>query len=244
LTRDSPPTRTLRYGARPIYDLSAETMLGILRSLFEFIDPKAKLAPLEGGGYGDGDGNGIFVDTHTYFDDAVQSDFECVFPDGTHLTTHTITNCGLPFVEVVLRSRVRSTLEAIERWLGEEMPRHVPLDPPPAIVLEPAAPRFVAEPPNASLAPGEQAIIDLIVGGRSHYDADKEGGHKEFLFRDGRFVQTYGSYANEYSPGEIFYEGPKSFLRDLLQTCYSARSYAATDAEFLEAVRQSIARAR
>ena len=217
--------RTLRYGDKPIYDVDEDAMLELLREL-----PGCRV---------------IRADTHLYFDDATRTDIECAI-GAARVTTYTMTNCGVECLELVVRAESASMLDAIEkaidaamkrrgfpRWTGS--PRPVVAAPPPKKAEE-----IVAEPPDATLLAGERAIIDLIVAGRVHEDADEDGGHRTFSFRDGRFVQVYGSYMYPDSDGEVIYAGPKAFLRDLLQTCAYERARASTDEEFLEAVRRSI----
>ncbi|HEY2370813.1 MAG TPA: hypothetical protein VGH87_30680, partial [Polyangiaceae bacterium] len=116
--------------------------------------------------------------------------------------------------------------------------------PPPVVAAAPPPKKadvIPREPLDAPLLPGARAIVDLIVAGRTHRDADQDGGHRTFSFRDGRFVQVYGSYAYPNSDGETTYDGPKAFVRDLLETCGYERAHATTTEEFLEAVRRSIA---
>jgi len=221
--------RTLRYGSAPIYDFEKDAMLALLAEL-----PGANITR---------------ADTHRFFDDATQTDIECTAGEA-YIATHTMTNCGLPYLELVVRAESAKTLDAIERLIDAAMARRgqprVADAPKP---VEPAPPpkkpvAIVRGSPNAALLPNEQAIIDLIVAGRTHEDSDQDGGHRSFSFRDGRFVQVYGSHMYPGSDGEVIYEGPKAFLYDLLLTCGYERAHATTTEDFLEAVRRSIASRR
>lgn len=192
--------RTLRYGSAPIYGFHDDAMQALLREI-----PGCRV---------------IRADTHSYFEDAMQTDIECAIGEA-RVTTYTMTNCGLDCFEVVVRAESNATIDAITTDIDAAMARHgfprwaKPVVAPPA--KKPEA--IVPEPPSAPLLAGERAIIDLIVAGRVHQDADEDGGHRTFSFRDGRFVQVYGSYTYPNSDGEVIYAGPKAFLRDLLDTC-------------------------
>jgi hypothetical protein len=218
--------RTLRYGSAPIYDFEKDAMLALLREL-----PGA---------------NVVRVDTHAFYDDATRTDIECAVDDA-FVTTHTVTNCGLPYLELVVRADSKKSLAVIEQCIDAAMarrgfPRVADSTPPPVAPQTPAKTPPIVPEPDAPLLPGERAIIDLIVAGRSHEDSDQDGGFRTFSFRDGRFVQTYGSHMYPNSDGEIVYAGPKAFLRDLLETCAYERARAPTTEAFLDAVRRSIAR--
>jgi len=217
--------RTLRYGSAPIYGFHDDAMQKLLGEI-----PGCRV---------------IRAHTHRYFDDAMQTDIECAIGDA-RVTTYTMTNCGLECFEVVVRAESVATIDAVVRDLDAAMARHgFPRRVASAPPVAPTPPKkseeiVVAEPPDAELLPGERTIIDLIIAGRVHRDADEDGGHRTFSFRDGRFVQVYGSHAYPNSDGEVIYAGPKAFLRDLLATCAYERARASTTEEFLEAVRRSI----
>ncbi len=220
-------TRTLTYGGGVIYDFACETMLEVLEGLRAFVGSDRK----------------VHFETRRYFDDAMQTDYECYLRENTIVTTSTMTNCGFALAFVVRTDDVE-VAAAVENWLNAEMARRLPPRPSPKPISDPEptvlAPLTVAEPPDAPLSPGEKAIVDLVVAGKTHHDADKEGGFRDFVFRDGRFVQLYGSYADG-TRGEVVYAGPKAFVRDLIATCDYERARAANDDDLLEAIRRSIA---